>query len=365
MPTPNLDRLADYPDTYAFYDDGIRLVLDAIPGTVKQEKTLNVALLVLYGNHLAGINAVPSKQISAVCDDFGCLDAPHFMRTLKQATHLLTVSGTRRRYQVTLTPQGVARAQQFIASLQQQPPERLSLLVLKPDAFSIDHKPFEARGFRISTAVTFGEARTTLNSCGMPDIVLISYHAAHKRVATKVSRYVRTRSDTPIIVAADEEQGPAVPPSLREQADTIIDAQLPAEQQARLLRAVVDQLGTLSQRAQPDIEVDASLRVNLVERKASVNGSSIGLSPLEARILHIFLRRKGETLSGEFIGGRLGFDMDAQSDRSRLTVYISRLRKKLMAADSLRLNYIESQYGSGYRFVSPLSAPPQPGQTIS
>lgn len=364
MPTPNHARLADYPGLYTIADDGIKLVLDAIPGTVTQEKTLNVALLVLYGNHLAGIDALPSKQISVVCQDFGCLDAPHFMRTLKQATHLLTVTGTRRRYHVALTPQGITRAQQLVAALQQQPPERFTLLVLRPNALSVDCEPFEARGFRVSTAVTFGEARKTLNNYGIPDALLIKYHAAHKRDATRVSRYVRTRSDTPIIVAVDANHGRGVPLSLREYSDKIIDTRQPAEKQARLLRAFVDQLGSLPRRAQSDIEVDASLRVDLVERKASLNGNSVGLSPLEARILHIFLRRKGETLSVAFIGGRLGFDMDSPGDRSRLTVYISRLRKKLMSADSLRPNYIESQYGSGYRFVSPLGLPTQPDQTI-
>lgn len=365
MQTSNHDRLSDYPDIYAVSDDGVRLVLDAIPGAVTQERTLNVALLLLYGNHLAGIDSLPSRQISNVCQDYGSLDAPHFMRTLKQAPHLLTISGTRRRYRAALTPQGVSRAQQLIATLRQPPTECFSLLILRPDVVRIDPDPFEAHGFRVSTAATFDEARSALNTTGVPDALLIRFHDTHTRVATSVSRFVRNRSDTPIIVATHPDHGRRLPARLRAQSDTQIDARIPTEEQARLLHNLVTTLGSLPACAQPDIVVDSRLRINLVERKASVNGNRIALSPLESRILHIFLRRKGETLSGDFIGQRLGFEMDSQSDRSKLTVYISRLRKKLTPDVSPRVNYIESQYGSGYRFVSPFTSPEQPGHSNS
>lgn len=90
------------------------------------------------------------------------------------------------------------------------------------------------------------------------------------------------------------------------------------------------------------------------------DGVVVDLTRQESRLLSVFLRAAGRTLSRDFLLDALGDDRDVY-DRAVDTL-VSRLRQKLRD-DARRPHFIVTRHGSGYSFVAPVkplaeAAPP-------
>ena len=121
----------------------------------------------------------------------------------------------------------------------------------------------------------------------------------------------------------------------------------PRELSARV-RAVLrrsDREGALS--AYPELSF-GPIRVNLRTRKATVDGSELGLTPTEFRLLTLLLQEPGRVFSrNEIIDRALGDDFDG-FDRA-VDTHVSGLRRKLETESPGSAGHIETVYGGGYR----------------
>lgn len=85
-------------------------------------------------------------------------------------------------------------------------------------------------------------------------------------------------------------------------------------------------------------------RLDPVARQVECDGKQISLSKQEFRLLNLFIRRPGQTLSQADIGDHL-YDLDSHRDLNAVEVLVSRLRRKI---GSERIRTVR---GLGYRFA--------------
>lgn len=82
VPNPGADPSWQYDSVFAMHNDRIKIIA-TIPGSSKAEQTRNVALLLLYGEHLRGADEVTAESIKDACVDQGCYDNKNFASHLK------------------------------------------------------------------------------------------------------------------------------------------------------------------------------------------------------------------------------------------------------------------------------------------
>lgn len=110
--------LSQYDHVFDSVDDTLKIIAH-IPGKNKAEKTRQVALLTLFGNHLLGNEHVPSDVIRTACIDQGCYDNTNFagyLRGLKQQIVMNTKAGGQ--YDVKLTAPGRKSSRELADQLQ-------------------------------------------------------------------------------------------------------------------------------------------------------------------------------------------------------------------------------------------------------
>lgn len=92
------------------------------------------------------------------------------------------------------------------------------------------------------------------------------------------------------------------------------------------------------------------IKMTSIERKASVNGIPLDLTPKEYDLLSYFLVNQHRVLRRESIAEHLlGDDADQMDDFNFLYSHIKNLRKKLL--DCNCADYLQTVYGIGYKFT--------------
>lgn len=94
-----------------------------------------------------------------------------------------------------------------------------------------------------------------------------------------------------------------------------------------------------------------------VTREASVRGRRIDLTRREAALLEEFLRVPGQVITKDLLEDRL-YALDDSGSTNALEAAVSRLRRKLVAADTAL--QIETKWGIGYRLVERTPIAPHP-----
>lgn len=110
--------LSQYDHVFDSVNERLKIIA-TIPGKSKAEQTRNVALLILYGQHLQGVDHVQSEQIRSACVDQGCYDGTNFagyLRGLKSSVVMNTKPGGQ--YDIKLTAPGRKAARELADQLQ-------------------------------------------------------------------------------------------------------------------------------------------------------------------------------------------------------------------------------------------------------
>ena len=113
-----------------------------------------------------------------------------------------------------------------------------------------------------------------------------------------------------------------------------------------LLRRQRSSAGATSQTA--SVLVDGNLEVDWAARQARVDGVEVDLTPLEFRLLDVFVRHPGQALSSDQLL-RLVWDDPYGTSPDRVKFTVLRLRKKLGWTES-ETDRIEAVRGYGYRY---------------
>ena len=216
-----------------------------------------------------------------------------------------------------------------------------------------------AHGYRVAEAASAADALRRWDA-ERPDLVLLDLGLPDVDGATIIRR-IRRESTTPILVLSARSSEPDKVAALEAGADDYVTkpfglAELRARVAALLRRTagpVADVAGTIRH---------GSLRIDLTRRVASVGNRVLDLTPREYELLRTMASQPGRLLTkARLLRAVWG---TAYADEGHyLHVYVSRLRRKLAAADpdgSIG-DLIVAEPGVGYRIAETPDSAETPG----
>lgn len=109
-----------------------------------------------------------------------------------------------------------------------------------------------------------------------------------------------------------------------------------------------------SRNAEVECYDDGTIEVDFTQRRATVRGEELSLTPTEFKLLGAFVRHPNQVLTHEQLLEMVWEDTVGGS-RDQVKLYVGYLRRKLL--DATDINPIETVRGFGYRYV------PTAGQT--
>ena len=201
-------------------------------------------------------------------------------------------------------------------------------------------------GYRVLTAYDGLEALRLARE-SHPDLIVLDIMLPGLD-GLEVCRTLRAESDVPIIMLTARTTDQDRLTGLELGADDYVTKPFSPRELAARVRTVLRRLpGEALQRGPAEIK-HGELTVDFLKQEVILAGNSIGLTPIEFKLLGILVREPGRVFSrAQLIEKALGYDFDG-FDRT-IDVHILNLRRKL-EPDSRRSGYIKTVYGTGYKF---------------
>lgn len=162
----------------------------------------------------------------------------------------------------------------------------------------------------------------------------------------EICRTLRNESDVPIIMLTAMTTDDDRLRGLDLGADDYVTKPFSPRELAARVRAV---LRRLPGERGPDKLSYGPLTINYLEHQAYLNNKPLNLSPVEFKLLGVFVKEPGRVFSrAEIIEKALGYDFDG-FDRT-IDVHILKLRRKL-ESNPHKPEFIKTVYGAGYKLV--------------
>lgn len=165
----------------------------------------------------------------------------------------------------------------------------------------------------------------------------------------EVCRTLRNESDVPVIMltARTTEQDKLT--GLNLGADDYVTKPFSPKELAARVRAVLRRLPQEKFQRGPAEVKHGKLTVNFLKQEAFLADKSLGLTPIEFKLLGVLVKEPERVFSrAQLIEEALGYDFEG-FDRT-VDVHIHNLRRKL-EPDRTHPRYIKTVYGTGYKFV--------------
>jgi two-component system KDP operon response regulator KdpE len=212
-----------------------------------------------------------------------------------------------------------------------------------------------ARGVEVIEAP---DGRTALQrwEARRPDLVLLDLGLPDME-GVRVLRRIRSEATTPVVIlSARDEEGTKIE-ALETGADDYVTKPFSTGELQARIRAVMRRAAGPAADAAGRVTV-GPLVFDGPRRLVTVNGRPVPLTPREFEILRVFLAHQGRLVTrGRLL--RAVWGQAYQEEHHYVHVYVSKLRRKLAAADpagDLR-NLVVAEPGVGYR----VRAGPPPG----
>jgi two-component system KDP operon response regulator KdpE len=205
----------------------------------------------------------------------------------------------------------------------------------------------ESNSMRYAEAATGREALSQAQS-QRPDVVAIDLGLPDGD-GIDVIRRIRSWSSTPIIVLSARAQESVKVAALDAGADDYVTKPFATgELLARLRVALRHRVTDVHAEPQKVFEV-RDLRVDLAQRKVTLRGADIHLTPIEYRLLTTLIKKAGQVAThAELLREAWG---PAKLDQQHyLRIYMAGLRRKL-EIDSAQPVYLLTETGIGYRLI--------------
>ncbi len=214
-----------------------------------------------------------------------------------------------------------------------------------PDMLLMLRVQLEADGFRV-LAADRGQRALHLIQHKLPHLAVVDLMMPGMD-GFALAKRLRQFTDLPIIMltAIDAEESKVE--GLTHYADDYVTKPFSYKELVARIRNLLARSWPQGELLDSTVVVDEQLTIELAEHLARTPAGEQRLTPMEARLLYLLIRNRGQILPNELILDRLW--PDGGGSMSSLWEYVRRLREKLGdSADAPR--YIESVRSIGYRF---------------
>lgn len=203
-------------------------------------------------------------------------------------------------------------------------------------------------GFGVETAATAREAIDAFER-SRPDLILLDLNLPDAP-GFDVIAAVRARSRVPIIVLSVRGAERDKVSALDLGADDYLTKPFGADELLARVRVALRHVAGPARGAAAVFET-GGLRVDLVRREVSVDGTPIHLTPTEYELLKALVSEPNRVLTDRMLLQRV-WGNEYGSESHYLHVYVARLRKKL-EDDPQAPRYLRTEPGVGYRLIAP------------
>ena len=179
-----------------------------------------------------------------------------------------------------------------------------------------------------------------------PDLVLLDLMLPEVS-GTEVCKYIRTKSNTPVIMltAKDTEIDKVV--GLELGADDYVTKPFSTRELLARIKAVLRRGGEFDTETVGAIE-SGPIRMDVERHTVAVNGESVGMPLKEFELLEFLMRNAGRVLTRGQLMDRV-WGSDYVGDGKTLDVHVKRIRSKI-EPDPANPVYLTTVRGLGYRF---------------
>ncbi|HJX37066.1 MAG TPA: response regulator transcription factor [Anaerolineae bacterium] len=206
---------------------------------------------------------------------------------------------------------------------------------------------FAREGYQVSAASDGKEALRSFFA-DRPHLVILDIMMP-RMDGWETCRRIREVSEVPIIMLTAKGQDEDIIRGLEYGADDYLTKPfsikvLLARARAVLRRAALPPV----ERDKPVVYADDYLSVDLGERRVTVEGETVKLTPTEYRLLAYLVENAGQVLTFQQILQSV-WGWEYQDDLDYVRVYVWHLRQKL-ERDPKNPRYVQTEMGVGYRF---------------
>lgn len=194
------------------------------------------------------------------------------------------------------------------------------------DVYLTNKEHFESKGYEVSYADTFANARFQLEEHA-PDIILLDVLLPDGN-GFDLCREIRGKSNVPIIYLTCRDENESIVKGLLEGGDDYVTKPYDLNVLEARVAAQLRRAGTLSAGR---IELPP-LMIDLLSGETILSGESIHLTQKELQLLACFALNAGRRLCCEQICRQAWGSNDASSKQS-IAVHVTGLRKKLRLGD--------------------------------
>jgi DNA-binding response OmpR family regulator len=177
-----------------------------------------------------------------------------------------------------------------------------------------------------------------------PDLVILDV-AMPELDGWQTLERIRELGDVPVLMLTASTDELEVVKGLRAGADDYLTKPFGRQELVARVEAILRRAA--SQRGEPEVHADELLEIDFRQRRATVAGRDVGLTPTEFRLLAAFARHPNQVLSSEQLL-EMAWDSSIARSRNQVKLYVSYLRRKLEAVAGV--DPIETVRGFGYRY---------------
>ena len=182
-----------------------------------------------------------------------------------------------------------------------------------------------------------------------PDVIILDIALGSEPDGLEVCRSLREWSSTPIIMLSVRGDERTKVTALDAGADDYLSKPFGIEELRARIQAVLRRTKEGMPANQSEIAV-GDLKIDLVNRRVSVEGEEVHLTPKEYELLRLLATHAGKVITHHQIlndvWGAEYKDMDHY-----VRVFVNQIRKKLRENPARNIRYILNEPGVGYRFI--------------
>ncbi|MCB0078696.1 MAG: response regulator transcription factor [Anaerolineales bacterium] len=204
----------------------------------------------------------------------------------------------------------------------------------------------EREGYDVATATNGNEAMAHLES-SLPDLVILDLMLPEVS-GESIARWLRTNSDTPIIMLTARKTEADRVAGLDMGADDYVTKPFSTRELVSRVKAVLRRTSSKLVDSDPQPLEVGHLQIDPKQRTVMIGGKSKSLTATEFDLLWVFARHPRQVFTRDQLLD-LVWGLNDYIDASTVTVHIRRLREKIEEAPS-KPRYVQTVWGVGYKF---------------